>query len=100
MTKGGYVDSSRRIRSLHRQQDDLQSPKQRKSPSRSGLLASINKPSSSAPAAITISRRRSKTFDGNELSSSRSSSTNLENKIREYDKQMKVIEVCLDYLLN
>jgi hypothetical protein len=97
MTKGGYVDSSRRVRSLHRQQDDLQLPKHHTSPSRGGLLASINKSSSSAPPTTTISRKV-KTSDRNGLSSSLSSSGNLENKIREYDKQMRIIEVCLIYL--
>jgi hypothetical protein len=93
MTKGGYVDSSRRVRSLHRQQDDLQLPKHRTSPSRVGLLASLNKSSLSAPATITTSRKL-KASNRNDLSSSVSSSTNLQNKIREYDKQMSIIEVC------
>jgi hypothetical protein len=95
MTKGGYVDSSRRIRSLHRQQDDLQYPKhQSTSSSRIGLLASINKSSLSAPATTSPSRKL-KASNGNELSTSVSTSANLENKRREYDKQMRLIEVCL-----
>lgn len=94
MTKGGYVDSSRRIRSLHREQDDLQLSKHHTS--RGGLLASINKSSLSAPLPST-STRKGKALDKNKLtsSSSLSNSANLENKIREYDKQMRVIEVCI-----
>ncbi|CAF3433782.1 unnamed protein product [Rotaria sp. Silwood1] len=91
MTKGGYVDSSRRIRSLHRQQDDFQISKHQTSPSRGGLLASINKSSLSAPAIGTTSRKY-KTSDENELPSSLSLATILENKKKEYDKQMKLIE--------
>ena len=99
MSKGGYVDSSRRIRSLHRQQNDLQYPKHQSTSSRTGLLASINKSSLSAPATISPSRKN-KASNGNELSSSVSTSANLENKRREYDKQMRLIEVCLRYSLN
>ncbi|CAF2848226.1 unnamed protein product [Rotaria sp. Silwood2] len=91
MTKGGYVDSSRRIRTLHRQQDDFQIPKYQTSPSRSGLLASINKSSLSTPTIGTTSRKL-KTSDENELASSLALSTNLENKKKEYEKQMKLIE--------
>ncbi|CAF4230608.1 unnamed protein product, partial [Rotaria magnacalcarata] len=50
-TKGGYVDASRHIRSLHRQQEDFQS-----SPSRSGILASINKSLLPAPPVGSIPR--------------------------------------------
>jgi hypothetical protein len=88
MTKSGYVDSSRRVRSLHRQQEDLPSPM------RGGLLASINKSSlfsSSAPPPTTS--RKLKQSSGTELPSVISISTNLENKQREYDKQMRLIEV-------
>ncbi|CAF1113183.1 unnamed protein product [Rotaria sordida] len=91
MTKGGYVDSSRRIRSLHRQQDGFQIPKRQTPPSRTGLLASINKSSLSAPA-IGTTPRKLKTSDENELLSPLSLSANLENKKKEYDKQMKLIE--------
>jgi hypothetical protein len=97
MAKGGYVDSSRRVRSLHRQQDDLQYPKHQTSSSRVGLLASINKSSLSAPATTTPSRKL-KASNGNE--SSMSSSVNLESKKREYDKQMRLIEVCFVDLSN
>lgn len=90
MTKGGYVDSSRRVRSLHRQQDDLQSSKHHTSSSRNGLLASINKSSFSAPIPTTTNSKKGKV----DSSTSLSNSTNLENKIREYDKQMRTIEVC------
>ncbi|CAF1093379.1 unnamed protein product [Rotaria sordida] len=91
MTKGGYVDSSRRIRSLHRQQDGFQIPKRQTPPSRTGLLASINKSSLSAPA-IGTTPRKLKTSDENELLSPLSLSANPENKKKEYDKQMKLIE--------
>lgn len=95
MTKGGYVDSSRRVRSLHRQQDDLLTTQNQPSSSRHGLLAAINKSSlsSSAPAA-TVSPRK---LNGNELPSVISISTNLENKKKEYDKQMRLIEVSMKY---
>jgi hypothetical protein len=94
MSKGGYVDSSRRVRSLHRQQDDLQISKHRASPTRGGLLASINKSSRSAPVVTTTPIKR-KGFDKNV-----SSSANLEHKIKEYDKTMRVIEVCRIDCLN
>ena len=89
MTKGGYVDSSRRVRSLHRQQDDLLASQH---PTRGGLLASINKStlSSSAPP---LAQRKFKSPNGNELPSVIAISTNLENKKKEYDKQMRLIEV-------
>lgn len=85
-TKEGFIDSSRRVRSLQRQQDDLQSSKHI-SPLRGGLLASITKSSSSAPA-MTIQTRRPKKPDNQELTPA-----NLENKKREYEKQMRLIEV-------
>jgi hypothetical protein len=89
MTKGGYVDSTRRVRSLHRQQDDFLLPQHQTKSTRGGLLTSINKStlSSSAPP------RKLKQFTGNELPSVISISTNLENKNKEYDKQMRLIEV-------
>ena len=93
MTKGGYVDSSRRVRSLHRQQDDLH----QSSPLRGGLLAAINKSSlssSSAPAA-TSPRKLLKLTNENELPSVISISKNLEHKQKEHDKQMRLIEVYL-----
>jgi hypothetical protein len=93
MTKSGYVDSSRRIRSLHRQQDDLLAPQYPTSLSKGGLLASINKSSLSVPATTTP--RKLKPFVGNDLPSVISISTNLENKNKEYDKQMRLIEVYL-----
>jgi hypothetical protein len=101
MSKGGYVDSTRRIRSLHRQQDDPQLPKYQTSLSKGGLLASINKSSlsSSAPPHTTIPRRL-KPFNESEPSSSISPSIKFETKIKDYDKQMRVIEVRLCYLLN
>ncbi len=94
MTKGGYVDSSRRVRSLHRQQDGLHASQQ--TSSRNGLLAAINKSSlsSSAPAPTTTSRKL-KPSTVTELPSVISVSTNLENRKKEYDKQMRLIEVCL-----
>jgi hypothetical protein len=96
MTKGGYVDSSRRVRSLHRQQDDQFVPQHQTSPSRGGLLAAINKsslsPSSAPPTTIT---RRLKFSSGVELPSVISIPTNLDNKNKEHDKQMRLIEVYL-----
>ncbi len=100
MTKGGYVDSTRRVRSLHRQQDDFFLPQHQTKSSRGGLLASINKStlSSSAPPPITTTPRKLKQSTGNELPSVISISTNLENKQKEYDKQMRLIEV--DFIIN
>ena len=101
MTKGGYVDSSRRVRSLHRQQDDLLIGQHQTSSMRGGLLAAINKStlsSSSAPPPMTSRKFKSPT--GTELPSVISISTNLENKKKEYDKQMRLIEVWGRYLLD
>ncbi|CAF4274674.1 unnamed protein product, partial [Rotaria sp. Silwood2] len=94
MTKSGYVDSSRRVRSLHRQQDDLLLSQHHASPSRGGLLASINKSSlsSSAPPPRSTTPKKLKQPTGNELPSVISISKNLENKKKEYDKQMRLIE--------
>lgn len=75
-TKDGFVDSSRRVRSLHRQQGDLQNSSSRTG----GLLASISK-STSLSAPATTSKR-----------SDRHTSKSAENKTRDYDKQMKIIE--------
>lgn len=94
MTKSGFVDSSRRIRSLQRQQDDLL-VQHRTSPARGGLLAALNKsqfPSSSVPT-MTMLEKKSKSFVGHELPSVISISTNLDTKQREHDKQMRLIEV-------
>jgi len=99
MTKGGYVDSTRRVRSLHRQQDDFLLPQHQTKSSRGGLLTSINKStlsSSSAPPITTP--RKLKQLTGNELPSVISISTNLDNKQKEYDKQMRLIEV--DFIIN
>lgn len=92
MTKGGYVDSSRRIRSLHRQQDGLHTSQQ--ASSRNGLLAAINKSSlsSSAPSSTTTSRII-KPSSVPDLPSVISVSNSLENRKKEYDKQMRLIEV-------
>lgn len=98
MTKGGYVDSSRRIRSLHRQQDSFQSTPYQ-SPSRTGILASINKSPLSAPPAATTSTKKPKKSDVTESISSQSLSANLENKKKEHEKQMKLIEVCFSALI-
>jgi len=76
MTKNGFVDSSRRVRSLHRQQDDITPT------SRSGLFSSVNK-----------STKKPKTSESLELPSVISISTNLETKKKEHDKQMRLIEV-------
>jgi hypothetical protein len=93
MTKGGYVDSTRRVRSLHRQQDDFLLPQHQTKSSRGGLLTSINKSTLSSSAPPTTTPRKLKQFTGNELPSVISISTNLENKNKEYDKQMRLIEV-------
>ena len=92
MSNKGYVDSSRRIRSLHRQQDDLHISPHHLSPSRGGLLAAINKSplSLSAPPATTPTPRKLKASSENDLTSI---SANLENKKKDYEKQMRLIEV-------
>jgi hypothetical protein len=94
MSKGGYVDSSRRVRSLHRQQDDLHVLQHQTSPLRGGLLAAINKSSLSASSAPpTTTPRKLKLSTENELPSVISIANNLENKKKEHDKQMRLIEV-------
>ena len=92
MSNKGYVDSTRRIRSLHRQQDDLHISPHHLSPSRGGLLAAINKSSlsSSAPPIPSSTPRKLRSSSDNDLTSI---SANLENKKREYEKQMRLIEV-------
>ncbi|CAF0822646.1 unnamed protein product [Didymodactylos carnosus] len=88
MTKGGYVDSSRRIRSLHRQQDDPISSSAGVGGSKlPGLLASFGKHATSRSADISP-RQRLKT-DGQSVIAI---SANLENKKKEFDKQMRLIE--------
>lgn len=90
MTKGGYVDSSRRIHSLYRQQEGTQLSKHDASSTGNLLLPSLGK---SAPAAHTTTEpRKSKGF---ELSNSLSTSTNLKNQAKEFEKQMRLIKVCL-----
>jgi hypothetical protein len=90
MTKAGYVDSNRRVRSLQRQQDDL--PLQQHSTlSLRSSLPTIGKPSSLSATPL----RKLKQPIGNELPSVISISTNIDNKEKEYDKQMRLIEVCL-----
>lgn len=92
MSNKGYVDSTRRIRSLHRQQDDLHISPHHLSPSRGGLLAAINKSSlsSSAPPIPSSTPRKLRSSSDNDLTSI---SANLENKKRDYEKQMRLIEV-------
>jgi hypothetical protein len=95
MTKGGYVDSSRRVRSLNRQQNDLLAS-QNQTPTRGGLLAAINKSSLSSSAPLpTITSKKPKLPNVTEFPSVISISTNLEMKKKEYDKQMRLIEVSL-----
>ena len=94
MTKSGYVDSSRRVRSLHRRQDNLIISKNKNLPSRSGLLAPLKKLSllsSSAPSTTTPGKLTESTT--NELPSVISVSKNLENKEKEYDQHLRLIEV-------
>ena len=86
MTKNGYIDSSRRIRSLHRQQDDMLVLATH--PARGGLLAPINKSSlSSSPATA----KKSKPIA--ESPSAIAISANLESKKKEHEKHMRLIEV-------
>ena len=94
MTKGGFVDSSRRVRSLQRQQDDLLTS-HRTSPARGGLLAALNKSSFSASSMppINAMERKSRSFVANEIPSVISISTNLDTKQKEYDKHMRLFEV-------
>ncbi|CAF1682823.1 unnamed protein product, partial [Adineta ricciae] len=87
MTKGGYVDSSRRIRSLYRQQEGTQLSKHDASSTGNLLLPSLGKSTSSAPT--TTGPRKSKGFD---LSNSLSTSTNLKNQAKEFEKQMRLIK--------
>ena len=93
MTQGGYVDSSRRVRSLHRQQNDLLTTQHSTSSMRGGLLAAINKSTLSSSSAPPPTTRKFKLPTGNELPSVISISNNLENKQKEYDKHMRLIEV-------
>ncbi|CAF1305255.1 unnamed protein product [Adineta steineri] len=90
MTKGGYVDSSRRIRSLYRQQGDLQTLKNDTS-AENNLLPSLGKPSKSAPPATTNTKKL-KPLHGDELSSFESISEYHKNKAKEHDRQMKQIK--------
>ncbi|CAF4475099.1 unnamed protein product [Rotaria magnacalcarata] len=93
MTKGGYVDSSRRVRSLHRQQEDSILSQRPTAPSRGGLLAAINKSQLSSVSAPSITTpKKVKQSTGNELPSVIAISKSLENKKKEYDKQMRLIE--------
>lgn len=95
MTKGGYVDSSRRVRSLHRQQEDLYLSPTPASQSRTGLLSSLNKSAlTTASAPPGAASKKAKQSSVTELPSVISVSKNLENKQKEYDKQMRLIEVC------
>ena len=87
MTKTGYIDSTRRIRSLHRQQDDMLVLATH--PARGGLLAPINKASLSSPV---IAKKPKPTH---ESPSAISISTNLESKKKEHEKHMRLIEVRL-----
>lgn len=97
MSKKGYVDSSRRVHSLHRQQDKIDSTSHRPTPSRGGgLLAAINKSASSSSSAPPITskktpRRLKPLNDDVDLSTIKANS---ENKKKEYEKQMRLIEVC------
>ena len=79
MTKDGYVDSSRRVRSLQRQQDEPSVPLR------------INASTTTNKAASTP--KKPKQEAENELPSVISISTNIEQKGKEHDKQMRLIEV-------
>ncbi|CAF0987488.1 unnamed protein product [Adineta ricciae] len=78
MTKDGYVDSSRRVRSLQRQQDESSVPL------RNNVPATTNKAASTS--------KKPKQAAENELPSVISISTNIEHKGKEHDKQMRLIE--------
>lgn len=92
MTKGGYVDSSRRIRSLYRQQDG--SPLAKHDSSKGNLLLpSLGKSSSSAPPTTTPSTRKNRAADGTELSPAVSTSNELKKQAKEFEKQMRLIKV-------
>ena len=90
-SKQGFVDSSRRIRSLHRQQEQLYGSQTQTPGSRGGILAEIKKSSSPALAAGVQTPGRS------HLSKEKDAaliSANLESKRKDYEKQMRLIEVC------
>jgi hypothetical protein len=89
MSKGGYVDSSRRVRSLQRQQEESQGQPSQNSLLRNSLPATIQKSSSTSTAAP----KKPKQAAGVQLPSVIAISTDIESKEREYDKQMRMIEV-------
>ncbi|CAF1161642.1 unnamed protein product [Adineta steineri] len=89
MTKGGYLDSNRRVRSLERQQNDSNVPQNQNSSLRNSLPASINK-SSSTPTLKPS--KKSKQPSEIELPSIISVSTNIEHNQKEYDRQLRLIE--------
>ncbi|UJR27696.1 hypothetical protein I4U23_008973 [Adineta vaga] len=94
MTKGGYVDSSRRIRSLYRQQDGLQLAKHDSSTIGNPLLPSLGKSSSSPSTLPTITTKSQKVkgSDRNDLSSSISTSANLKNQAKRFEKEMRLVK--------
>ncbi|CAF0981483.1 unnamed protein product [Didymodactylos carnosus] len=88
MTKNGYVDSKRRIRSLHRQQEESISSSAGVGSSKlPGLFETFGKHSLSRSADITPRQRL--TTDGQ---SAIAIATNLEQKKKEFDKHMRLIE--------
>lgn len=94
MTKNGFVDSSRRIRSLHRQQDEVFTSQNRPAQSKTGLLATLNKASfAGSLPAISVNDQKSKPSTTAALTSVLSVTTNLDEKERDHDKQMRLIEV-------
>jgi hypothetical protein len=82
MTKNGYVNSSRRIRSLHRQQDDRFITQQGTKLTKSSLSSSL-----------PMIDKKSKSYDEHGLPSVITISTNLDVKQQEYDKHMRLVEV-------
>ncbi|UJR21744.1 hypothetical protein I4U23_024819 [Adineta vaga] len=76
MTNGGYVDSSRRVRSLQRQQNETNSSSKNTSPDK---------------ATSSVSKKGKQTTE-KELPSVIAISTDIESKEKEYDKQMRLIE--------
>lgn len=86
----GFVDSTRRVRALNRQQDQLFVSRSVKTPTRSGLLAGINRVAS--PSTLPTTHNNSK-FSSNQENETGQNSNILEIKRKDYDKQMRLIEV-------
>ena len=90
------MDSSRRVRSLQRQQEESSGQQQQTSSLRNSLPASIQKSSSTSAATP----KKSKEAAVVHLPSVIAISTDIESKEREYDKQMRLIEVTIASVVN